>query len=66
MRNTILTVSGLPLLSLMLAANALAQAGPTQMPMGGSMGWGMIAICALGVIVLVLAAAALVKYIFFR
>jgi hypothetical protein len=66
MRNLIVTMSGLPLLALTLATGALAQAGPMQMPIGGTMTWGMIAICALGVIVLILAAVALVKYIFFR
>ena len=45
---------------------ALAQVGQTPTPMSGEMSWGMAAICALGVIVLILAAVALVKYIFFR
>lgn len=66
MRKRIVMMSGLPLLALALASNALAQTGPMQMPMGGEMTWGMIAIRALGVIVLILAAVALVKYIFFR
>jgi hypothetical protein len=59
-------MSSLPLMALALATGVLAQAGPMQMPMGGQMTWGMIAICALGVIVLILAAVALVKYIFLR
>jgi len=34
--------------------------------MGGGMTWGMGILCALGVVALVLAIAALVKYLFFR
>lgn len=48
------------------ATRALAQTGQMPMPMGGSMTWGMVAICALFVIVLLLGAAALIKYLFFR
>jgi len=48
------------------ASHALAQTGQMPMPMGGPMTWGMVAFCALVVIVLILSAAALVKYLFFR
>jgi len=48
------------------ATRALAQTGQMPMPMGGPMTWGMVAICALVVIVLVLGAAALIKYLLFR
>jgi hypothetical protein len=61
---TLMMLAG-PLLALG-ATRALAQTSQMPMPMGGQMTWGMIAVCALGVIVLILAAVALVKYIFFR
>ena len=48
------------------ATRALAQTGQMPMPMGGTMTWGMIAFCILIVVVLLLSAAALIKYIFFR
>ena len=65
MRNRALTILGLPLLAFTATTTALAQTGPTQMPWG-QMTWGMVAVCVLGVIVLVLGAAALIKYLFFR
>ena len=60
-----LMMSGGALLALG-ATRALAQTGQMPMPMGGPMTWGMVAFCALVVIVLILSAAALVKYLFFR
>jgi hypothetical protein len=54
-----------PLLTLG-ATRALAQTGQMPMPMGGQMTWGMVAMCILVVVVLLLGAAALVKYLFFR
>ena len=60
-----LMMSGGALLALG-ATRALAQTGQMPMPMGGPMTWGMVAFCALFVIVLLLGAAALIKYLFFR
>ena len=48
------------------ATHALAQTGQMPMPMGGPMTWGMVAFCVLLVVVLLLGAAALIKYLFFR
>lgn len=59
-------IYGAPLLALVAAEPALAQTSQSPMPMGWEMTWGMVFICALVVLVLVLAAAALVKYLFFR
>lgn len=47
------------------ATAALAQTGQ-MMPDGWQMTWPMVAICILFVVVLLLAAAALIKYLFFR
>jgi hypothetical protein len=58
-----LMILGAPLVALG-ATRALAQT--SQMPMGMQMTWGMVAICVLFVIVLLLGAAALIKYLFFR
>lgn len=67
MPNGIAALAGAALLVPTAAAPALAQAGPTQMPMmDGPMIWGMEVIHLLGIIVLILGAAALVKYLFFR
>ena len=46
------------------AAYALAQ--PWQMPADWHMPWPMVAVCVLVVIDLLLGAAALIKYLFFR
>ena len=51
---------------LAMAGRASAQTGPMQMPLGWPMTWGMVAICTFVIAVLILGAAALVKYLFFR
>ena len=50
------------------ATRAMAQTGQMSMPMpmGGPMSWGMVAFCILIVAVLLLSAAALIKYLFFK
>ena len=49
-----------------VATPALAQTSPTQMSMDWPMTLGMVAFCILVIVVLILGAAALVKYLFFR
>jgi hypothetical protein len=53
------------LLAQSLTAPAIAQSGQ-MMPGGWQMTWPMITVCILFVVVLLLAAAALIKYLFFR
>jgi hypothetical protein len=61
------TLFSASLLAASVVAPALAQDTTTQTPMmSGPMMWGMVLICVLGVIVLILGAAALIKYLFFR
>lgn len=63
----ITVLTGLALLATGIATPASAQ---TQMPMDWHMSWpmtlGMAAFCILLLVVLVLGAAALIKYLFFR
>lgn len=55
------------LLEALMSTYALAQTGQSQTPMmGGQMTWPMMAVCALAIVVLLLAAAALIKYLVFR
>ena len=62
MRNPMILAA---LLFLAATGDALAQAAPTQMPMG-QMTLGMIVGCGFVAVVLLLVAAACIKYLFFK